>query len=265
MPLLLILAATPASLLDAGHTNHPDIFARRLRHLDATVTVRHANPYEADVTEEEIETADGVVFVGSSVPWATDAAEAAPLRRAMEQVFDSGTPSWGSCNGMQLAATVLGGTVGASPNGMEIGLAQDIALTEKGKAHPMMEGRATTFAAPCIHRDEVTGLPRGAVLLAHNAHSHVQAFAYTEAGVDFWGTQYHPELDPGAIAGIMRLRGESPDTADHLDRATSDPASAARFGTTPAALAPDERARELTNWLAHLRTHASGTIAMTTA
>ena len=59
----------------------------------------------------------------------------------MEQVFTHAKPVWGSCNGLQLAAVVLGGSVAASPNGIEIGLAKDMMKTTDGQAHPMLAAR----------------------------------------------------------------------------------------------------------------------------
>lgn len=253
MPRILILSATPEPMIAAGHSDHPRIFDAALRALDPGLSLCHANPYTSAPTETDIAQADGVVFVGSSVNWATDAPEAAPLRRAMERVFAAGRPSWGSCNGMQLAAVVLDGEVGASENGVEVGLAQDLRQTEAAAAHPMLSGRSASFTAACIHRDEVTALPAGAELLVTNDHSPVQAFAFARDGVDFWGTQYHPELSPTFIAEAMTDRGDDPETARLLTRAEADPGSAARLGTTPEALRPATLRRELSNWLAHVR------------
>ena len=80
------------------------------------------NPYEGILNADDFAGVDGVVFTGSGVSWSTDAPEAACQRAAMELAFDAGLPSWGSCNGMQLAAVVLGGQVAASPNGLGLAL-----------------------------------------------------------------------------------------------------------------------------------------------
>jgi GMP synthase (glutamine-hydrolysing) len=207
------------------------------------------------MVEADFAGVDGVIFTGSGETWATDAPEAAPQRAAMELAFGTGLPVWGSCNGLQLAAVVLGGAVGAAPNGVEIGLARDIQLTDAGRSHPAMAGRLPGFAVPCIHRDEVQRLPTGAQLLASNAHSPVQAMAYAKGGVDFWGAQYHPELTPQYIADLIRRRGrlnEFARLAPDLDRAETDAAAATRLGTTPQDMKPRARTRELANWLDHV-------------
>ena len=155
---------------------------------------------------------------------------------------------------MQLAATVLGGSVGASPKGLEVGVARD---TRRVEDHPMFHGRTETWAVPCIHRDEVQRLPDDAILTATNDHSPIQAFAYTQNGVDFWGTQYHPELTITRIADYMRngdgIFLDEARMIPDLDAAETNTDAAARIGTTPAALAFATRTLELANWLNHVK------------
>ena len=165
--------------------------------------------------------------------------------------FAAGLPTIGSCNGMQLAASVLGGSAAASPNGREDGMAVEIRLTEAGQTHPMMAGRSDGYAVPCTHRDEVVRLPEGAVLLAGNDHSPVQAFAIDRYGVDFWGMQYHPEFSPAYVGRYLRGNGRiSPATADDLEAAQENPSAAARLSTTPQGQSIPVRTTELVNWLA---------------
>ncbi|WP_421701723.1 type 1 glutamine amidotransferase [Aliiroseovarius sp.] len=229
-------------------------FVETLAALDPRIGTRIVAPYEAPL--EEVEGVDGIIFTGSGVNWSVDAPEAAPLRDAMELALGAGAPIWGSCNGLQLAALVLGGAVGASPKGQELGLARDMTLTDAGAGHAMMAGRAAGFAAPCLHRDEVQRLPEGAQLLAGNDHSPVQAMVYEQGGVRFWGTQYHPEMSPRSVADGLRGYGLFQDRLadlEALEQAEEDADAARRLGSSPAELAPPNRARELANWLDFVR------------
>lgn len=250
-----------------AESNSPDMVARGLRDADPFVDTFRAldpdlkltvvHPYRDPFAPALLAGVDGVVFTGSGVAWCVTDVRAAPLAAAMRLCLDSGLPVWGSCNGMQLAAHVLGGGAGASLNGVERGMARDIRLTVAGRAHPMMAGRRDGFAVPCIHRDEVTSLPPGAVCLAGNAHSPVQAFALDKDGVDFWGVQYHPETSARTLAGWIRSK-PAPGAQDlalarDLELAEDDAAAAKRVGATPEALTLSERALELANWLAHVR------------
>ncbi|MBR9844150.1 MAG: type 1 glutamine amidotransferase [Rhodobacteraceae bacterium] len=255
MGTILIVESNTPELLAIGKSAAVS-FLHTFQALAPEVEVRVVCPYAASLRGDVLEGVDGVVFSGSAVMWSTDDRQAAPLRAGMERVFEAGLPVWGSCNGMQLAASVLGGRVGASPNGFELGTARDVQVTAEGVAHPMMAGRAAGFAVPCIHRDEVQSVPEGAVLMAGNAHSPVQAMVYEQGSVDFWGTQYHPEMSLQEVSVAVRGKGifeEANRMADRLEIADHDKEAAAAFGTSPEALAIPVRARELANWIAHVR------------
>ncbi|MEP2532989.1 gamma-glutamyl-gamma-aminobutyrate hydrolase family protein [Shimia sp.] len=256
MTTISILEGNPPVLLQQGKSAALP-FVTCLMALDASASLQMVCPYAVDVTDEMIDWADGVVFSGAGTVWSAAASEAAPQRAAMQRGFGKGVPVWGSCNGMQLASVVLGGDLGVSANGDECGVARDIALTQAGVAHPMMTGKAPVFASPCSHRDEVQTLPGGAILIAGNDHSPVQAMVYEKDGVDFWGVQYHPECSAPDIAGWMRGRGpDFAQLADNLEQAEADPAAAARIGATPQELAFSQRTQELSNWLSHVKARA---------
>ena len=86
-------------------------------------------------------------------------------------------------------------------------MARAIAITEIGLVHPLLCGRTPVFDALCSHEDEVETIPPGAIVLAGNNASAVQAMAVPmPAGGEFFGTQYHPELDLAVVAAILRLR-----------------------------------------------------------
>ena len=251
---ILLVESNPRRLIEQGYPDYAQYFVDCLITLDPSLSFQFAAPFEAPLLDACLESINGAVFTGSSTASATDAAEYKPQMLAMERVFERGIPCWGSCAGLQLAAVVLGGRVGASPNGVEVGLARDLVLTTAGQQHAMMRARqGRKFAVPCIHRDEVRQLPRGAELLAANAHSRVQAFAYNGNGVDFWGTQYHPKLPASAIAREAQRLVYSQEFSQALERADQDVDTASRLGSHPAGLQVPERALELANWLEHVR------------
>jgi GMP synthase (glutamine-hydrolysing) len=260
MKKVIIVESNTQDLLDHareyGLVSPADCYIRSFMYCEPDNEYITVFPYEKDIDEKLLSGCDGIAFSGANVAWSVDAVEAKPLRDLMERVFDLGLPTIGSCNGMQLAASLLGGKLVASANGFEIGLATNIQLTTVGAAHPMMEGRQVSYAAAAIHRDEVQTLPEGALLLAENAHSKVQAFAYQEQGVDFWGTQYHPEMRPRDVADTLRVKNgifsESTELISDLSALADSPTVAEKFGTTPQAQTDAQRTLELRNWLRHL-------------
>ena len=166
--------------------------------------------------EEGAETPDraaleayGAVFLtGSPLHLYMDTPEVRRHLDFMRAVFASGTPSFGSCAGLQVAAVAAGGTVRKNRRGHEAMFARRITPTEAGLGHKLLAGRPAAYDAPSIHSDEVERLPENATLLATNGVTRVQAAEIRHAGGVFWGVQYHPELPLDEIAGAARRQAD---------------------------------------------------------
>jgi len=258
MKILIFESETPEVIAASGGSQ-TDNFAANLRRIEPAIETPVAEPYRQPFDGGELDGVDAAVFPGAGVAFSVDAPEAAPLRAAMTAVFARGLPCFGSCNGMQLAALLLGGRI--ETREPETGIARGIELTAAGRRHPMMAGRSPVFAAPTIHGDQVVELPAAAVHLAGNAHCAVQAFAVLSGGADFWGVEYHPEFSIGDIGRHMRRQGDRftalRPLIDDLLVAETDAAAAARLGSSPAELTPPVRDTELRNWIAYLRSRPS--------
>lgn len=122
-------------------------------------------------------------------------------------VLDEGVPCFGSCWGMQVAVTALGGRVRPNPLGREFGFARRIALTESGRQHPMYREKPAVFEAVTVHRDDIEKLPAGAVVLA-TSDMGLQAVELQLGRGRFWGVQYHPEYSYLEIAATTLRYGE---------------------------------------------------------
>jgi GMP synthase (glutamine-hydrolysing) len=126
-----------------------------------------------------------------------------------ERTYEAGTPAFGSCWGLQVAVTAAGGEVQLNSRGREIGFARGIQLTHEGRNHPMLEGKPSVFDNFSSHLDEVTKLPPGAVVLAGNEYSQVQAVEIRHEKGTFWGVQYHPEFDLHEMGRLIAARERS--------------------------------------------------------
>lgn len=151
-----------------------------------------------------LEAYDAVFLTGSPLHAYLDTPEVRRQLDFMRAVFASGTPSFGSCAGLQVAAVAAGGTVRENRRGHEAMFARRITPTEAGLGHKLLAGRPAAYDAPSIHSDEVERLPEDATLLATNGVTRVQAAEIRHAGGIFWGVQYHPELPLDEIAGAAR-------------------------------------------------------------
>ncbi|MBI0538179.1 type 1 glutamine amidotransferase [Roseomonas sp. KE2513] len=147
---------------------------------------------------------DAVFLTGSPLHVYDNTPEVRRQLAFMRDVFRSGTPSFGSCAGLQVATAATGGAVRRNRRGHEAAFARRITATAEGRDHPLLAGRPAAWDALAIHSDEVERLPEGATLLAGNGVSAVQAAEIRHAGGIFWGVQYHPELPLSEAAAALR-------------------------------------------------------------
>lgn len=208
---------------------------------------------------------DGMVMGGSGLHAFDQAPEVTRQVDLMRSALDAGMPVLGSCWGLQVAAAATGGCVAQSPRGREVGIARKVALTAAGIGNALFEDKPAVFDSPCIHYDEVTHLPAGAVVLAQNAHSAVQAAVIRRGAGVFWGVQYHPEFDLPHLANLYRryaddmlsqgyfIDKDALETyANELSALHQDPSRLDlrwRLGIDDDVLDPDLRCREIRNWV----------------
>ncbi|MFV1663721.1 type 1 glutamine amidotransferase [Phaeobacter sp. JH20_34] len=257
--ILIVESSSPpvAEMRRSKNRSAPQNFTRVFQSVSPGVRVTTREPYLNPLTPADMDGVDGIVMTGQGDPWAADDPKAEPIRQACEVVFDHGKPSIGVCFGLQIATVVLGGSIIAAANGFETGIAKQIRLTDDGKSHPMMQDRLCGFSVACGHRDEVSQMPQGAILLASNDHTQVQAMSYAKGNIDFWGIQYHPEVAPSTIAAAFRegksMFSKSAPPLDELERVETDADAAARLGCSVSDFVFKTRTLELTNWLAHVQ------------
>ncbi len=218
MPKFLVAESETATERDERRTHagksSGETYAATLSQLRPEADISVAAPADADAapfTPTDLAQYDAVFVTGAPLHVYDDSPEVRRQLAFMKSVFASGTPSFGSCAGLQLAVAAAGGTVRKMRH-MEAGIARRIAPTEQGRSHPLLNGRGPCWDAPAIHSDEVETLPADAMLLASNAVSEVQAVEIRYGGGTFWGVQYHPELAPGEIA--VALRRQASDIVD---------------------------------------------------
>lgn len=270
MPRILIAEGnTPAlvaSRQEAGLAPMADTYGAALAHFCPTVEIDIARPYFDDWDPGRVDFAayDGMAVTGSGVSWSGADARARPFWALYEQAFASGTPALGCCWGLQTAAVVLGGDTHAGPNGIEAGIARGVELTDAGRTHPLHAGRTAQFDVLCMHRDDVTRPPAGAVITATNAHSRVQGMVVEQGSTRFWGVQYHPELTLDDIAfffersegGFDALGRNVAEAAADLQTISADPGNSGalqgRYDIRAEILDFDRHGIELANWLASL-------------
>ncbi len=211
---------------------------------------------------------DGVFLTGSPLHLYKETPETRRVVEFMCTVFDAGVPAFGSCAGLQVATVAAGGSVRAMAPRREAGFARRIFPTEDGRSHPLLRGRPPAYDAPAIHSDEVAALPQGALRLASNATTEVQAAEIRCGNGVFWGVQYHPEISLFEAAAALRREAEDlveQDLATSVD-AVEEQAQlvealhdapqrrdlAWRLGLDPQVTEPERRSVEIRNFIEHL-------------
>ncbi len=267
-------AARDRHVAATGRTS-AESYAAVVRDLAPGTACRLVSPADADAAlPGGLADFDGLIFTGSTLKVAEGTPAVHRQLDLMRTALEAGLAVFGSCWGVQVAATVTGGTAAENPRGPEYGFARAITPTEEGRTHPLLAGRPATWDAPAIHSDAVLEPPPNARVLAGNRVLGIQALEIRHGAGWFWGTQYHPELDLDELAAMLRLcdtalveAGFAQDpraVAAYADEIAglqgTDPEAARRLawrhGIGPEVLDADLRRREIGNFLAQLSTTA---------
>ena len=190
------LPSSSAVYAQAINAHYPRIEIDVINAADPDASIPHARGF-ADY--------NGLVITGSSLHAYRDEFPVTNQIAILKAAAETGIPMLGSCWGLQIAVVAAGGKVGLSPKGREVGFARKIQPTAAGAGHVFLQDKGAVFDAPCIHYDEVTQLPHGAILLASNAHSAVQAAIIPLGKSEVWAVQYHPEFGLAQLARLYTL------------------------------------------------------------
>lgn len=118
----------------------------------------------------------------------------AEMAALLDEVVSRETPFLGACYGVGTLGTHLGAPIdGTFAEPISV---VDVALTEAGRADPLLSGMPASFPAFVGHKEAISDLPAAATLLASSPTCPVQMF---RVGRNAYATQFHPELDLDGI------------------------------------------------------------------
>lgn len=121
------------------------------------------------------------------------------LRHLLEEILKAGVPCLTSGYATEIATVLLGGKV--STEWAEGSQLVEILLTADGIADPLLEDFPRTFPTFVNHREAVSSLPSGAIVLAKSITCPVQIMKCAD---NFYATQFNPELDSDVISDALQ-------------------------------------------------------------
>jgi GMP synthase (glutamine-hydrolysing) len=148
----------------------------------------------------------GILLGGGPFNVSDPAAEKSDVQHRVEaelaalagQVVAADAPFLGCCYGIGVLGSTGGGLVDRT-HGEPVGCVE-VTLTDEGRSDPLLADLPDRFDVLLGHKEAVTRLPRGAVVLASSTTCPVQTF---RIGANVYATQFHPELDDEGL--VLRV------------------------------------------------------------
>jgi len=191
-------------VIENDPTNDPRRLGEWLAEAGLTLTV--CRPHAGDPLPENLDEHVALVVLGGAqraypAPDGTPGAPWFPqLEGLLRKAVRHCVPTLGIGLGAQLLATAHAGAVAPSPAGPEIGPTL-VGRRDAAEQDPLFRFVPLMPDVLQWHWDEITELPRGAVLLAASTRYPHQAF---RLGDRAWGLQFHIECDADMIATWAR-------------------------------------------------------------
>lgn len=154
-----------------------------------------------ELDEAELLASDAVVFSGSYRSVYEDFDWKERMHRAFELILERNIPTLATCFGAQFLAYHLGSQVIKNPRGLEFGPVR-VTMTEAGRVHPLIGDYHREKYVFATHQDIVESLPEGAVLLAYNENTPVQAYQYGP----ILATQFHSDIPTERAKQLLEAR-----------------------------------------------------------
>ena len=112
------------------------------------------------------------------------------------------------CWGLQVCSTAAGGKVNPGKKGAHIGIASDVIINNEGEKHFIYKDKKKIFTSPAFNFDEVSELPKNAILLSSDTVNNVMGISFNVGNSEIIGLQYHPDYEYFQMLKLIEGRKE---------------------------------------------------------
>jgi len=196
---------------------------------------------------------DGIVLTGSTLRILDTSKEVKKHIEFAKACFKHDKKFFAACWGLQITVTAAGGKCRVAPEGVHVGIAYDIELTNEGKKHKLYSSKPHKFTTPAFNYDEVETPPNNAVLLASNKINKFEALHFTVGKSEIWGLQYHPEIPYDYMIKLIKHRSQALIEKNVFKNKNEINKHIDSIKSAQVELKDDMRTQELKNWLDYLK------------
>ena len=195
---------------EVGIQTHTESLKDSLNHFTNDLNFDVVNPssdMNLNLVKEKLSNYDGLIWGGSSLNIYNNSPEIQRQIEFMRECQKKVKNILAICWGMQVAVTAAGGEVKKAVNS-NIGIANEITMSEYGSKHPIYKNKIDKFNSPAFNFDEVVTLPTNAICLASNKINKIQGLYFQVGDTKIWGLQYHPEITYEKMIRLIEFRKE---------------------------------------------------------
>jgi len=183
----LILKIEPSSNIQIINPAHDN---------DTADALKHMNKY------------DGIVFTGGAMRLNDMTDVIKKHINFASSCFTQKKKILAICWGLQVCSTAAGGKVNPGKNGAHIGIASDVIINNDGQKHFIYKNKQKIFTSPAFNFDEVSELPKNAVLLSSDNVNNVMGVSFYAGNSEIIGLQYHPDYEYSQMLKLIAGRKE---------------------------------------------------------
>ena len=154
---------------------------------------------------------------------------------------------------MQVCSTAAGGKVNPGKKGAHIGIASNVIINNDGQKHFIYKDKKKIFTSPAFNFDEVSELPKNAVLLSSDKVNNVMGVSFNAGNSEIIGLQYHPDYEYSQMLKLINGRKDRLFDNKNFLNEEEYKSHISYIKSESNLLNFDERTCEVRNWLNYIK------------